>query len=135
MVASLLPAALVLAAPQASAPVDAMRWEERGLLVFAPQERDAALSKQRKIVGADGDGFRDRELRVVEVVGESVAGARDYAPRLRQRYRISSDEFAAVLVGKDGTVRLRTNRPIDTAQLFTTIDSMPMRQREMTGAH
>lgn len=135
MVASLLPAALVLAAPQASAPVDAMRWEERVLLVFAPQERDAALSKQRKIVGADGDGFRDRELRVVEVVGESVAGARDYAPRLRQRYRIASNEFAAVLVGKDGAVKLRTNRPIDTAQLFTTIDSMPMRQREMTGAH
>ena len=135
MVASLLPAALVLAAPQASAPVDAMRWEERVLLVFAPQERDAGLSKQRKNVGADGDGFRDRELRVVEVVGESVAGARDYAPRLRQRYRIASDEFAAVLVGKDGTVKLRTNRPIDTAQLFTTIDSMPMRQREMTGAH
>ena len=135
MVASLLPAALVLAAPQASAPVDAMRWEERVLLVFAPQERDAALSKQRKIVGADGDGFRDRELRIVEVVGESVAGARYYAPRLRQRYRIASDEFAAVLVGKDGTVKLRTNRPIDTAQLFTTIDTMPMRQREMTGAH
>lgn len=135
MVASFLPAALVLAAPQASAPLDAMRWEERVLLVFAPQERDAALSKQRKIVGADGDGFRDRELRIVEVVGESVAGARDYAPRLRQRYHIASDEFAAVLVGKDGTVKLRTNRPIDTAQLFTTIDSMPMRQREISGTH
>jgi hypothetical protein len=135
MVASLLPAALVLAAPQASAPVDAMRWEERVLLVFAPQERDAALSKQRKIVGSDGDGFRDRELRVVEVVGDSVAGARDYAPRLRQRYRIASDEFAAVLVGKDGTIKLRANRPIDTAQLFTTIDAMPMRQREIAATH
>ena len=135
MVASLLPAALVLAAPQASAPVDAMRWEERVLLVFAPQERDAALSKQRKIVGADGDGFRDRELRIVEVVGDSVAAVAGRSRVRRQRYRIASDEFAAVLVGKDGTVKLRTNRPIDTAQLFTTIDSMPMRQHEMTGAH
>lgn len=105
------------------------------LLVFAPQERDAALSKQRKIVGSDGEGFRDRELRVVEVVGDSVAGARDYAPRLRQRYRIASDEFAAVLVGKDGTIKLRANRPIDTTQLFTTIDAMPMRRREIAATH
>lgn len=131
MVASLLPAALVLAAPQTSAPIDAMRWEERVLLLFAPRERDAALSKQRKIVGAGGDGFRDRQLKIVEIVGDSVSGARDYAPRLRQRYRIASDEFAVVLLGKDGAVKLRANRPIDTAQLFTTIDAMPMRQREL----
>lgn len=131
MVASLLPAALVLVAPQGSAPIDAMRWEQRVLLVFAPGERDAALSKQRKIVGAEGDAFRERDLRVVEVVGDSVSGARDYAPRLRQRYRIGAGDFVAVLVGKDGAIKLRANRPIDTAQLFTTIDAMPMRQREM----
>lgn len=131
MVASLLPAALVLAAPQSGPPVDSMRWEQRVLLVFAPVDRDTSLTKQRKIVGAEQEAFRERDLRVVEIVGETISGARDYAPRLRQRYGIGDREFAAVLLGKDGGVKLRANRPLDSGQLFDTIDAMPMRQREM----
>ena len=36
-------------------------------------------------------------------------------------------EFAAVLVGKDGTVKLRVAEPISADELFAILDSMPMR--------
>lgn len=130
MASAFLPA-LLLAAPQPAQTVQAMRWEERVLVVFAPSGSDPDLAAQRRRIAAQHSGFSERDLRVVEVVGESVSGARDYAPRMRSRYRIAPGEFAALLIGKDGAVKLRANRPIDTATLFDTIDAMPMRQREM----
>jgi hypothetical protein len=38
-----------------------------------------------------------------------------------------------VLVGKDGTVKLKRQGPTALADIFGLIDSMPMRQREMGG--
>jgi hypothetical protein len=34
-------------------------------------------------------------------------------------------------VGKDGTVKRRSEAPVPLSQVFEQIDSMPMRQREM----
>jgi hypothetical protein len=39
-------------------------------------------------------------------------------------------EFAAILLGKDGTVKLRVSEPIAAGELFAIIDSMPMRAAE-----
>lgn len=58
---------------------------------------------------------------------------------LRQQFRIPLEEFAVILVGKDGTEKQRSQTPTDLAMLFrTTIavpakqrDAMPMRQQEM----
>ncbi|ANK90284.1 hypothetical protein AMK01_CH00773 [Rhizobium sp. N6212] len=36
-------------------------------------------------------------------------------------------EFAAFLVGKDGTVKLKVSEPINSGELFIIIDSMPLR--------
>ncbi len=41
-----------------------------------------------------------------------------------------SGEFAAELVGKDGTVKLNVHEPISSAELFAIIDAMPMRAAE-----
>ena len=39
-------------------------------------------------------------------------------------------EFAAFLLGKDGTVKLKASEPIAAGELFAIIDSMPMRAAE-----
>lgn len=38
-----------------------------------------------------------------------------------------------VLVGKDGTVKKIWHDPVDPKKIFTIIDSMPMRKKEMDG--
>lgn len=38
--------------------------------------------------------------------------------------------FSIVLIGKDGGIKLRRDRPVDVAELTNLIDTMPMRQRE-----
>ena len=52
---------------------------------------------------------------------------------LRQRFAADSEKYLAVLVGKDGFEKLRSDRAIANGLLFATIDAMPMRRREMQG--
>ena len=49
----------------------------------------------------------------------------------RSDYNCSSVSFCVVLLGKDGTEKLRSTRPLSIPDLITTIDDMPGRQEEM----
>jgi hypothetical protein len=119
---------ILLAAALAASPTIAqMKWERRVLIVAAPSAKDPALAEQRRILGswtAKGD---ERDLTVVEIVGDQVRGAGDTAPALRRKFRLPAT-FTAILIGKDGGEKLRSTKPFPTALLEQTIDAMPMRR-------
>lgn len=124
---ALLSAMLPLAA--ALAPdIAALKWEKRILLVAAPDQRDAGLREQRRILARWSAEAQERDLKVIEVVGSRVTGVSDPASMLRVRYRLRASRFAVVLIGKDGGTKLRAARPIAAATLEATIDAMPMRR-------
>ena len=50
---------------------------------------------------------------------------------LRRHFAVPDDGFAAILVGKDGTEKLRSDTPVTPVTLFAAIDAMPMRQQEL----
>ncbi|WP_375404781.1 DUF4174 domain-containing protein [uncultured Sphingomonas sp.] len=108
--------------------ISAMKWEKRVLLVSAPDANDPSLNDQRRIIARWRAGAKERDLAIVEVVGNKVAGASDPATTLRQRYRLPTAGFTVVLIGKDGGSKLRGTRPISAAILEETIDAMPMRR-------
>ena len=127
-----------LATPRASeAGMQRFQWQNRPLLVFAPAPDDPALTRQLEIAEQHRAGWRERDMVTIVVAGDrpvTVDGtrAKDLANgALRQRYRVTGDSFAAILVGKDGTEKLRHDGTIPAAKLFQTIDAMPMRRREM----
>ncbi|WP_190510597.1 DUF4174 domain-containing protein [Leptolyngbya sp. FACHB-321] len=66
---------------------------------------------------------------MLALLGQSLSSAS--ADRLRQQFGIPPEEFAVILVGKDGTEKQRSQTPVDLELLFRTIDAMPMRQQEM----
>jgi hypothetical protein len=113
------------------------QWQHRVLLVFAPSTGSADYRQQMQAWQADMAGTSDRDLKLVQILGtgESQVDGRSLSSasveRLRQQFEIPPEEFTAILVGKDGTEKQRSQTPIDLAVLFRTIDSMPMRQREM----
>ena len=119
---------ILLAAALAASPTLAqMKWDRRVLIVAAPFPQDPALAEQRRILGswtAKGD---ERDLTIVEVVGDQVRGAGDTAPSLRRKFRLPAG-FTAILIGKDGGEKLRSAHPFPTAVLEQTIDAMPMRR-------
>lgn len=98
------------------------RWQERVLLFFVPTAESANWEKQEQILASDPQGLEERDLVVYQL---------DTAAALANRYRVASEQFTAILVGKDGTEKLRQNEPLSLAKLYSTIDAMPMRRREM----
>lgn len=106
----------------------ALRWEKRILLIAAPDQRNADLREQRRILARWSAGAEERDLKVVEIVGRDVTGVSDTAPTLRARYRLPDSRFSVILIGKDGGTKLRATRPIAAAALERTIDAMPMRR-------
>ncbi|WP_240500030.1 DUF4174 domain-containing protein [Sphingomonas montana] len=112
----------------ASTSLSSMRWEKRVLLVSTPGSGDPALEEQRRILAKWKRSAAERDLAVVEIVGDTVSGTNDPAPTIRKRYGLSAAGFMVVLIGKDGGVKLSRTSPIPAAILEKTIDAMPMRR-------
>ena len=121
-------AALTLSAVMAG-PLDAYRWRSRVLVLSAPDPADADLRAQRAALGPMRGGVAERDLVVVEAVGDTPE-----ARALRAQLSLPAGEFRAVLVGKDGGAKLTAAAPIPPQKLFATIDAMPMRRGEIEGA-
>jgi hypothetical protein len=117
--------------------LDAYQWKNRIILVFAPASDSDAYERQMREFEGQEDGILDRDLIILELFekGESRAGDRclseRVAPRMRRQFDVVAGEFSIILIGKDGTVKLRSNHPVATSKLFGLIDAMPMRQEEM----
>ncbi|MEM7567762.1 MAG: DUF4174 domain-containing protein [Pseudomonadota bacterium] len=112
------------------------RWEARPVLVFAPSEDAPLLVAQRAVFAAAAEGLTERDIVVHTVLPDRVTPdlgtlPQEEAPALRARFRVAPDAFAVILVGKDGTQKLREDTVLTTDRLFATIDAMPMRRREM----
>ncbi|MBC3941856.1 DUF4174 domain-containing protein [Sphingomonas albertensis] len=119
---------ILLAVALAASPTLAqMKWERRVLIVAAPSEQNPLLAEQRRILANWKANSEDRDLTVVEVIGNRVRGAGDTAASIRRKYRLPG-AFTAILIGKDGGEKLRSAKPFPAAALEQTIDAMPMRR-------
>ncbi|WP_294190856.1 DUF4174 domain-containing protein [uncultured Sphingomonas sp.] len=119
---------LALVAAASSLSVAEMKWQRRVLVVAAPGASDPALAAQREALRGWRRGVEDRDVQVVEVIGDRVTGARDTAASLRTRLRLPTTRFTVVLIGKDGNVALRSAEPVLADTLQGRIDAMPMRR-------
>jgi hypothetical protein len=113
-------------------------WEHRLFLVFAPSAEDARYVRQTRLLeGAARDGFAERDLLRGDLF-ERETGTFDGGPVAPEhaawawdRCGVEPGRFAAVLVGKDGTVKHRSGEPIEPENLYALIDEMPIRRRGM----
>lgn len=122
--------------PQAAEAMSAYRWTYRPVVVIAGSGSDAALAEQRRIFATARTGLSDRKVVVVWVVGSTVRAELGPPPgltaaQLRARFGTTAEGFHIALVGKDGGTKLARSAPLGAAQLFRTIDAMPMRRDEM----
>ncbi len=110
---------------------------KRLFLVFTPSEEDDRFDGQLLCLNDYKEGFIERDLVLFEIIAdrESRAAGEPLSAvevdSLRKRYGVGEEDFAAVLVGKDGTEKARWEAPIPPDELFRTVDAMPMRQEEM----
>jgi len=114
------------------------QWKNRLLLVFAPSQKNLAYQTQMQLFEGQKAGFKDRDLLLVQILADGSSSVDDQrlnhtsAVSLRECFDVGTEEFGAILVGKDGTEKRRDHAPVQPTVIFGEIDAMPMRQQEMS---
>jgi hypothetical protein len=113
------------------------QWKNRLILAFSPSTKDKGYRAFAKDIALQAEEVVDRDLLVFRLLetgevrlGETSlpTGSGDY---LRESFSIRPGRFTVLLIGKDGGVKLRREGGVELGEIFSLIDSMPMRQREM----
>ncbi len=109
-----------------------LKWENRIVLYFP------GLSEVGDFHLTDSiqEEIEDRKLAYF-VFQESIISNKqpkfsaNYIHQLHSKYRLGSKSESWVLIGLDGGVKMKSEKPLDWDLIFKTIDGMPMRQSEM----
>jgi hypothetical protein len=116
--------------------LDVLRWKNRIFVVFSPSESDPSFRLQKQDLERNAEGALERDLMILDILeyGESRTGNMLLSGRavedIRNRLTVRSGPFQVFLIGKDGTVKLRSAEPVPAKDIFGLIDSMPMRRQE-----
>ena len=106
----------------------ASHWQKRVLLIGAPTASQADFQQQKKLLAATPDQLQERDFLVLELPYDQLSAAdRQY---WQQELKQPLTSFAVVLIGKDGGVKRTETKPLAPADLFGTVDKMPMRRQE-----
>jgi len=120
---------------------DSWRWEKRVLFVYCVEKE--GVDKVREVLGKAKEGLRDRDMVVVNLSSwdlrwrekeEAMIQELDekVGEAFKKKLKISKEVGATfVLFGKDGDEKSRQQDGLELKALFSLIDQMPMRQREM----
>ncbi len=114
----------------------ALRDHFRPLLIFAATPDDPGLRAQLTRLHDDAVGLAERDVLVIAVPyktpspTDTTLTSAD-AETARRRFNIAPNDFAVLLLGKDGGEKLRFHKPVPFSKFRDTIDGMPMRQQEM----
>ena len=134
IIASAVAVASVMAF-QASATMDELGkygWKNRVVVLFGGSG-DQKLARQVEMLKSHQKDLASRDMVVITVIGDEVRPVYGDATgvdarKLRQQAGIKGNAFEAVLIGKDGGVKLRSSEVVTDEAMFGLIDRMPMRK-------
>jgi len=113
------------------------QWKNRVIIIFANSPANEYYRMQTGELETRTEDVLDRDLIVLELFENErsrmgdVFLPDDAVKNLRELFSAEKGRFQFILVGKDGGVKLRSDKPVPAAELFGLIDAMPMRQEEM----
>ena len=100
-----------------------MIWVARPLVIFTNSPLDPTFKEQMALLQEGLDMILERDVMIVV----------DTNPKLKTALRknLRPKGFVWVLIGKDGSVKLRKPFAWDMREISRVIDKMPMRQQEI----
>lgn len=130
-------AALTLLAPTPGLSMESLsqyEWKNRVLVVFG-NTSDPKIRRQLEAISTQKAELAERDMVVLHVDGGDVRTVFGETAQLSAAGIIAEtdapgDRFEAVLVGKDGGIKLRSEDVVSAVELFDLVDRMPMRQSE-----
>lgn len=115
--------------------LDQVRWVNRILVVAAESQQQRDLLTMASEAKAHSCQFSNRDLRMLLIVAGNVffdgkAVGATSASRLIAQLGLPDEEFAMLLIGKDGGIKQRWRSAVPVQEIFAVIDGMPMRRSE-----
>ena len=109
-------------------------WTDRVLIIASKEAKE--LNNQIKILQKDQDGLTERKLKIYKVLPKKYSEGLDNHNWIDnntfyEKVKRKKGDFEVILIGLDGGVKLRQTEMISLDKLFTLIDGMPMRRREI----
>ena len=106
------------------------KWKNRLILVFAPDIENDTFREQLSEFENRQEEITQRDLLIFKIYAGSDLES-SQVEKFQSEFDVNPDEFCILLIGKDGTVKMRDNKVVSAETVFDIIDSMPMRQQEM----
>lgn len=111
-----------------------LRWENRVIVVSTVNDKDSIS----KIFEQHETELNERDIVWFIMQNNTVSSnfsgniADNFVPNMIQNYKINAqlEQGNVMLIGKDGGIKWAAKR-LNLADIFSKIDSMPMRQVEM----
>ena len=116
---------------------DQFKWKNRLLFLFALERNDPFFRDLKGEISDRKNEVDDRDLVVFEILefGPSTMNTTQMDPQTaashRKHFDLPPKTFMLILLGKDGGIKLKRNDRVKLEEIFSLIDSMPMRKDEM----
>jgi hypothetical protein len=130
-------AAPPIPAPFSQNPILQLRGNARALLIFAPDTNNSALRRQMDLLTGHDLELSTRDTVFVPIItqshgssdlsfGENIRSG-TYSDQLsaRKKFGIKYNDFAIILLDKDGTEQFRSTTPVPITSISTIIDGIP----------
>lgn len=114
-----------------------LKWRNRIILLSATSLSAENYKAQISALMDNPKKLDDRNLLIFTLIKAKIYDrdgkvVMNYdVAELRKKYDLNISYEGLVLIGKDGTSKLKKTFPVDPALIFATIDKMPMRRTEM----
>lgn len=119
-------------------PFHEFQWKKRLVIIYCDNQKDENFLAQKSTFENFVNEYETRDLIVFRFAGVSIADMESGAqPNINLKDAQNflgvspADKFRVFLIGKDGSIKLQSSVAITNETLFSIIDAMPMRQREM----
>ncbi|KKN84700.1 hypothetical protein LCGC14_0286670 [marine sediment metagenome] len=106
-------------------------WKNRVLILYKNKSNIEEISSAVKEVKQNNIEFKERDLLVFIYEDGEFLNTSNKTINLRSPNTLPKSHEGYILIGKDGSIKLKELYPINLEHLFNRIDSMPMRKSEM----
>lgn len=112
-------------------------WENRLVLVLADSETNTTYQAQLEELKSLPAAMTERKLLVYQITPKVYQKGVESTEKwtmgdlLYKTYKATNSDFEIILIGLDGSIKLRETELVSTEKLFALIDSMPMRSNEL----
>ena len=113
-----------------SSPLDKYLWKNRVVVTFSPSKNNTERNYFVKSINRNLCKFNSRNIIHIDFIFNENDQKIENFESSFENISLSSSEFRLILIGKDGGIKLNS-RKISLEEIFSLIDTMPMRQEEM----